>query len=156
NFVAASDAANGIDATARLVRQNGLDTGFIANVSIVDRSGRGKYAGASGIGPIDISKREHFAAALSGIELVIGKPIVAQIRRLPGIPFARPVRSPDGRVVGVVATVVDAATFVDGYDARDIGEHGSLSIIGVDDHVVRSRFTLSASSGGRLVSDATF
>jgi signal transduction histidine kinase len=48
------------------------------------------------------------------------------------LPFSRRLSAPDGAFDGIVIVSVDAAYFVSGYEKEELGEHGVLSLIGVD------------------------
>ena len=150
-FVATYDADYGIARTVSLVSKGHLFAGLRGNIAIVDRSGAGYFTGPNGTGRTTIGDLPHFVAALHSAGLIIGKPLISRQRRRLAVPFARQVRK-DGKVIGVVATAVDASTFTNGYDIEDIGENGLLAIVGTQDHVERTRFTISSQSGGRLIS----
>jgi two-component system, sensor histidine kinase and response regulator len=152
NFVASYESENGIRRSAALVERNRLYSGILGNIVIVGRNGKGLYAGAAGIGRVSIGDRPHFRRALADpANMVIGVPIVGRIRARKAIPFARAVRSADGRVIGVVSTAIDIETFVHGYDEADLGTHGALSMIGVRQRVTLSRFTVGSQTAGRIL-----
>ena len=155
HFVAAIDAADGPNEAAQLVRENGLNRGNAGNMAIVGLSGRGFYVGPKGIAPIDISSRPFFHAASNDLtgSLTIGSPVTGKISGIVGIPFAVPVRRHDGRIVGVVSTIVDSATFTAAYDENDIGKNGSLLMIATTRPIVLSRYTISSRTGGQAVRD---
>jgi signal transduction histidine kinase len=48
------------------------------------------------------------------------------------LPFSRRLSTPSGAFDGIVMVSVDAAYFVSGYEKEELGEHGVLSLIGVD------------------------
>jgi signal transduction histidine kinase len=48
------------------------------------------------------------------------------------LPFSRRLSAPDGAFDGIVIVSVDADYFVSGYEKEELGEHGVLSLIGVD------------------------
>ena len=81
--------------------------------------------------------------------ILIGAMVTSRVRSRPAIPFARRVHTADGAVIGVVSTAIDASTFSARFDARDIGDHGTLLMIGTQDHLVRSRFMVTSQSGGQ-------
>ncbi len=47
--------------------------------------------------------------------------------------FSRRLNTADGKFSGIVMVSVDAAYFVSGYEAANLGEHGMLGILGSDD-----------------------
>ncbi len=88
--------------------------------------------------------------------MVIGMPIVGRIRARKAIPFARAVRASDGRVIGAVSTAIDVASFVHGYDDQDLGAHGVVEMIGIDQRVVLSRYSVGSQTAGRVFTGKGF
>jgi signal transduction histidine kinase len=67
------------------------------------------------------------------------------------LPFSRRLSTPDGAFDGIVIVSVDASYFVGGYEKEELGEHGVLSLIGVDDGVSRVRRTGDAVFSGYAI-----
>ena len=117
-------------------------------VSIADRNG--DIVATSR--PSDISRvpdREIFQSPVSDDSLSVGLP-----RRSPDgeweLHFSRSLNAPDGSFAGRVVVGVDAAFFVSGYEASNLGANGVLALLG-SDGVFRARRTGEQVSAGRSV-----
>lgn len=149
NFTAAYDSEHGIEETGRLIQKKALDRGLEGNIVIVNLSGKGIYANGKAMGPIDIGRRAHFQKTLQSATdaLTLGSPIVSVVRSRAALPFAVPVRSHSGSIIGVVSTAVDSSAFTAAYDQRDLGNHGVLDLIDTDSHVFLSRYAVAGETG---------
>jgi diguanylate cyclase (GGDEF)-like protein len=67
--------------------------------------------------------------------------------------FARRLTAPDGSFAGAALLEVDASYFVSGYEAAQLGRHGTLGLLGTDG-VFRARRTGDALSAGDAVNYA--
>jgi len=144
-FIAAYDVENGVGRSADLIARERLYEGIFGNVAIVGTDGRGTAVGTRGRFPIALGDRAYVKAALHSRTLIIGAPLIARVNHQFSIPFARSVRRPDGRVVGVVTAVVNVHAFAFGYTARDFGPHGVVLFVGSNDGVVRARISADPS-----------
>jgi two-component system sensor histidine kinase/response regulator len=156
HFLASYDAENGMQRTANLVLKNHLYASLIGNLAIVDTKGHGISLGGRGTGPISIGDRAHFRAALASKgEVIIGRPFLAdRTANFIAIPFTLLVRRPDGSAVGVVSAAVNAKAFAFDYTPDDLGKNGSLSLVGSEDRVIRTRIAFNSAAterSGRVV-----
>lgn len=158
NFVAAYDAERGIISSARLAQKMRLDRGIDGNVVIVDRRGKGRYAGATGTGALDIGDRPHFKAALKNrtSDLVVGAPLLSRLRSKASIPFARTVRRADGTLVGVISTAVDSSTFTSAFNESDLGRHGTLTMVDITSGRILIRHSIAGEEGSGRIVKASF
>jgi signal transduction histidine kinase/DNA-binding NarL/FixJ family response regulator/HPt (histidine-containing phosphotransfer) domain-containing protein len=153
-FVAAYDARAGIDAAARLIIKENLHAGLVGNVVLVGRDGKGRYAGDNGVGNISLGDREFIRQALSGRfdGLIIGRPVVARREGSLAIPFTRVVRAANGAVIGAVSTAVPVRAFAfDALDAENMGPHGVMAILSLENGVLLSRITRESQTAGRPI-----
>jgi signal transduction histidine kinase/CheY-like chemotaxis protein len=148
------DAEQGPENTVRTVGRERLYEGLTGNVAVVDTAGHGVAIGPAGATPISLGDRAYLQAALHTSALVIGKPLVGRVTKRFGIPFARAVRSRDGRIIGAVTAVIDVSSFAFGYGANDFGPQGVVEMVGTTDLVIRARTTGDGSSArvGRMFS----
>ncbi|HLZ64906.1 MAG TPA: ATP-binding protein [Aliidongia sp.] len=157
-FITVYDRENGLDRTAALVAQQRLYEAFHGNVAILDPGGGGALINKNGIGPMSLADRPYFQQAVSGEtdRLVVGKPVFAHSNGLLVLPFARAVRSLDGKLLGAVAASLEVSLLEQPYDQTALGTHGVVVMTGTDDHVIRARIPEGAnyigqtSNGSRL------
>jgi signal transduction histidine kinase len=113
------------------LREKGLlPPDLLFTVSIADRSGR-IVDTTRPIGKQNVADEDYFRQQREGDAFFVG--------RLPKgptgdakLPFSRRLNAPDGAFDGIVIVSVDAAYFVSGYEEAELGEHGVLSMIGLD------------------------
>lgn len=91
--------------------------------------------------PIDLSDREHFRVHLDGTQhgLFISKPLLGRVSRRATIQLSRRIEKPDGTFLGVVVFSLLPEELTMMHHELDLGEHGTVGLIGVDG-VVRARF----------------
>jgi len=142
NLVATYEAQKGIPAAAAFVKQNHLERGMESDIAILDARGKGLRASSKTIMPIDLGKRPHVRAALrSRSDLMsVGSPIIASLRSALAIPFAMPVRNKRGAVIGAVSVAVNSIAFTSAFDERDLGPHGVLDMIDLEQKTFLSRW----------------
>jgi signal transduction histidine kinase/CheY-like chemotaxis protein/HPt (histidine-containing phosphotransfer) domain-containing protein len=150
NFVGAYDLENGRLAAAKLVLRRRLDRGLEGSIVIVDATGRGYYATATAILPIDVAGHPTIVAAMHSRHdsLLIGKPLISIARKRLAIPFALPVRNRRGTIIGAVTTAVDSTAFNAAYDLHDLGNDGVLDLIDLPARALLSRYSISGERGG--------
>ncbi len=148
---------NGPERTVTLIRERNLFSGVLGNISVVDTTGHGRFVGADGSNEIYVGDRDHFKRALTaeGDTMIIGRPVVARSSGAAALPFARRVTAPDGRVVGVVTAAISVTQFGLSYDVNELGPRGVITVVGSDDHVIRSRVAAAQTDavGRELASD---
>jgi len=138
-LIAAYDGENGRARSVALIERERLYRGPFGNVAILDVHGKGVAVGPRGTFPIALGDRLYVRMASGSFDLIIGRPLIARVTKQFSIPFARAVRGPKGRVVGVVTAVVDVSRFAFGYTSADFGPNGVVEFVGAKDGVVRAR-----------------
>lgn len=98
--------------------------------------------------PIDLSDREHFRIHLDGRfqGIFIGKPVTGRVSHQITINVTRRVDAEDGSFLGVVMFALSPANLTTLNTSIDLGPHGSIALIGLDD-IVRARFTREDPNG---------
>ena len=161
-FLAVYDRENGLERTAALVAQQRLFDAFHGNIVVLDPAGNGTLINKDATGPMSLSDRPYFQQALSetaGDNMIIGVPVSARSTGLVVLPFARPVRDLDGKLIGAVAASIEVALLEQPYDQAALGPNGVIVMIGTNDHVVRARipqgtnFLGQATTSSRLWSE---
>ena len=106
--------------------------------------------------PIDLSDRELFRAHLDGSYQgpFVSAPDANPINGRTAIEISRRITGTDGRFLGVLVFSLTPGSLTRLQQSIDLGDHGTLSLIGIDD-IVRVRFSKSNSDGldgtGRLI-----
>jgi signal transduction histidine kinase/CheY-like chemotaxis protein len=152
-FIGDYDLENGIRRSEAMVRRDRLFNGVLGNIAIVNAQGNGMAFGAKSTGPIAIGDRPYLRQALRTNGLVIGTPVVGRVTKRLSVPFARAVRRRDGSLLGIVTAVIDVEGFAYGFDSSDYGDHGLITIIGLNDRIARVRFSGARSTafvGGKI------
>jgi signal transduction histidine kinase len=115
---------------AELKKKGLLPSDLLFTVSIADRAGT-IVDTTRPIGIRNVADQDYFLEQREHDGFFVG--------RLPmgpagdaKLPFSRRLSAPDGAFDGIVIVSVDAAYFVSGYEKAELGEHGVLSLIGVD------------------------
>ncbi|MGZ5834624.1 MAG: EAL domain-containing protein [Xanthobacteraceae bacterium] len=100
-------------------------------------------------GAIDLSDREHFRvpAANPADELFISEPVVGRLSNNWSIQLARRITAPDGSFLGVAVASIDPAYLSKFYNSIDLGQYGSICVVGLDG-IVRVRSTRDQVSYG--------
>ena len=98
--------------------------------------------------PIDLSDREHFRIHLDGRfqGIFIGKPVIGRVSPQIAIHVTRRVDAEDGTFLGVIVFALSPANLTTLNRSIDLGPHGSIALIGLDD-IVRARFTREDPNG---------
>ncbi|HTB43552.1 MAG TPA: ATP-binding protein [Acetobacteraceae bacterium] len=119
--------------------------GFLTNsafqLAIIDKDGQLRATSFGPItSPIDLSDREHFRAQArsSDDHLIIGKPIALRTVDKWAIQFTRRMVGPDGSFAGVVSVSFDPYYLSRFYDSLNLGDEGSVALIGADG-IIRAR-----------------
>ena len=91
-------------------------------------------SGANASQLINVADRDYFKHQLvnASDELWIGVPIQSRVSGLWVLPFTRRITNPDGSFGGVLTMSVNPEVFDLPYRKTDMGENGSLAIIGLD------------------------
>jgi diguanylate cyclase (GGDEF)-like protein/PAS domain S-box-containing protein len=128
-------------------------SGLVLQISIIDKDG---MLAASNLGmpdaPLNLSDREHFRipATSTADDLYISPPIVGRVSKKSSIQLSRRISAPDGSFLGVAVTSIDPSYLSRFYNTIDLGETGSISLIGLDG-IVRVRSTRGVDSFGKSI-----
>ncbi|MES2187913.1 MAG: diguanylate cyclase [Pseudomonadota bacterium] len=133
-FVAHTQQQHGVDEDLNaLVRaQISGDPGLRA-VSVTDSTGRVIASSLPEL-PASAADRDYFRvqAASDDDNLYITEVLFARRSQRPLVILSRRINTPDGSFAGVVVVATDPAYFSRFYDATTFGQHGLLSLIGLD------------------------
>ncbi|MDP2031194.1 MAG: EAL domain-containing protein [Thiobacillus sp.] len=80
----------------------------------------------------NVAGQDYFRSQRHTDALSVGRPRQSTGSGEWKLQFSRRLNAPDGRFAGIVMVSVDAAYFVSGYEASELGEHGVLGILGTD------------------------
>ncbi len=151
HFIGVYAAANGIEQTASLVKNNHITNGTMGTVSIVDSSGNGIAIDPRGtIRAAKIANEAEVGQALRTGQFVIGRPHAVAGPQDFVIPFAYRSATSNGKPTIVSTAAVGMRTFAYDYSVVDIGANGSVDWISTDDHIVRARLSFGKSTFARV------
>ncbi len=90
--------------------------------------------------PVNVSDRDYFKhhQAVDSKQLFVAKPAYGRVSGKWAIHVTRRINKPDGSFGGVVIGAIEPAYFTDFYLKTDVGDHGTVSLIGLDG-IVRAR-----------------
>lgn len=153
-FIAVYDRENGPEKTAALVSQQRLFEAFHGNIVVLDPTGNGVLINRNETRPMALADRPYFQQAVaqqSGDRLVIGLPVAARSNGVLVLPFARPVRDLDGKLLGAVAASIEVALLQQPYDQAALGPSGAVVMTGTNDRIIRARIP----QGSNFIGQAT-
>jgi len=151
-FITIYDRENGLEKTVALVSQQRLFDAFHGNIAVLDTVGKGTRIDKDETRPTSLADRPYFQRAVAeagGDRLVIGVPGPARSTGLMVLPFARPVRDIDGKLIGVVAASIEVTLLQQPYDQEALGPGGVAVMIGTEDHIIRARIPQGIGFGGQ-------
>jgi diguanylate cyclase (GGDEF)-like protein len=132
-------------------------------LSIIDADGilRASTTTPDGPPPIDLSDREHVRFHVQGTKdtLFVGGPVTGRTSGQWLLPLTRRLMNPDGSFAGILVASLSPMRFTQFYQSIDLGQSGSISLIGLDGRVRssggtsgRSRLSLGQDiTGSRLL-----
>lgn len=105
--------------------------------------------------PLYLGDREHIRVQLDGKAkgLYIGEPIIARSGGTVEIPISARINDISGDPLCIFSAIVPPAALIPLYTSVDLGNHGVLSLVGLDG-VVRARFSRGEPSGLRGVGES--
>jgi signal transduction histidine kinase/CheY-like chemotaxis protein len=124
-----------------LGRSRRFISGFTFQLSLVGPDGILKISSlGSPQTPVNLSDREHFSVHVRPQDdrLFISKPVLGRVSGKWSVQMSRRITLPDGSFGGVLVISVDPDYLADFYSTIDLGEDGSIALIGLD-HIVRAR-----------------
>jgi len=140
--------SEGFDASAAL-SQHAVLHGASLQVSVIDSDG---YVSSSSEGAttrrVYVGDREHFRvhAGFNPGLLFISKPVLGRVSGRWSIQVSRRLNHPDGSFAGVMVISVDPQHLAAFLDQINIGSDGFISVVGLEDMVVRARTSASGPS----------
>lgn len=127
------------------VHETGLGDGFFIQLSVADS--RGRFIGSNLIVAekdvdrrIDLSDRGHVRVHLDGRVdgLYVGVPVQGRVSGRKTIQLSRAIRTPEGRLLGVVIASVDPEYLAVLFRRIDAGRRGETLLFGLADGIVRA------------------
>jgi diguanylate cyclase (GGDEF)-like protein len=148
----------------RVVTNSEIISDTIVQFAIIDASGmmRASSAGPQPAPPVDLSDREHFIVHKNATkdELFISGPVVGRVSKKWSIQLTRRFLNKDGSFGGVVVASLSPEHFAQFYDSLNLGDSGSIELIGLDGRVRASgglggqgRFRLGENISGNPLLD---
>ena len=109
----------------------------ILHYSIIDATGKLVASTRKPLEPLDLSTRDHFLfqKEAAADQLFIGRAIQGIRNIQPTIQLNRRISNPDGSFGGVVVASLDTELLIRFYQAIDIGQQGSISLVGLDGYI---------------------
>ncbi|WP_319416583.1 histidine kinase dimerization/phosphoacceptor domain -containing protein [Marispirochaeta aestuarii] len=99
------------------------------NISTVDTRGRVRASASPNLETgIDLSQRRHIREALAGKGFVAGEFIIAYVDQEQSFPFALPLRSREGEIIGVLTAVYRLSVYRTIFDRLELPEETILGI----------------------------
>jgi diguanylate cyclase (GGDEF)-like protein/PAS domain S-box-containing protein len=143
-----------------LIRIGQVDGSGLVVVTVADATGN-VVARSQQAPPFNIADREYFqwhAKRDTGL-LHISKPVISRATGKPIVLLTRRLNRADGAFAGIALLNVTSEYFMDFYEETDLGQRGSLGLLGLDG-IFRARYvngeatTASDESGASLVTRA--
>ena len=120
-------------------------------LAVIDSTGR-VSAGPDGPVPVNASDRAYFKhhQSVNDSALFIAPPAFGKVSGKWSIHITRRLSAPDGSFAGLIVGAVEPAYFANFYLQTDVGQHGTVSLVGLDG-IVRARRTGRQVSVGQNV-----
>jgi diguanylate cyclase (GGDEF)-like protein len=121
----------GMHGTLAELKDRGLlPPDLVFSVGIADRHGT-IMESTRPLGAVSVADQGYFRDQRDGDSIRVGH-LPRGVTGDGRIPFTRRLNAANGDFDGAVIVAVDAAFFVSGYDASELGEHGVLGVLGTD------------------------
>ncbi len=139
-----------------LAREGTLPMDLFVQIGITDERGVLRASTVDNFKPIDLSDRAHIRVHLADPAHgpYISKPLLGRASGKWSLQYSRAILAGNGRLLGVVVISLDPTYFSNFHQRIDLGEHGTISLIGTEDRVVRTqRAGTVFSAGHELAAD---
>jgi diguanylate cyclase (GGDEF)-like protein len=146
------DRDGGRRSLAELKERGLLLPDLVFTVSIADRHGTIVDSTAA-LPRASVAEEDYFRAQRDSDAFFVGRPPLGAADET-NLQFSRRLNAADGSFDGIVVVTVGAGYFVSGYETAKFGEHGVLTIVGIDG-VVRVRRSGEAQFAGDAVDYGT-
>jgi len=133
----------------RWVRSGAIDVQMYHQVGVIDAQGIYRFSNLPQTPPVDLSDREHFRVHVhgSGDVVFVSRPVLGRVSKKWTLQLTRRIEQA-GRFAGVAVVSLDADYFSGFYSGLQLGQFGSVTLLGTD-AVVRARHPDVAGSVGR-------
>jgi signal transduction histidine kinase len=138
--------------------ESGLGPGDIYNqFSIIDEHANLALSSLP-FKPVNLADREHVRVHLQADDgqLYVSKPVLGRVSNKWSLQLTRRISYPDGRFKGVVVVSMDPHYFTSLYHDIDVGQHGSIALVGADGVMRVRRVGNDASLGQDIGASAVF
>lgn len=124
----------------RWAEEQNATTDLIFHISIVGADGKLLASSLSDPPRLDVSRRDYFLAQASAErdELQISKPRFGHFKQRWFVQLTRRITAPDGRFAGIAMVSIDPLALSRFYQSVDLGQNGSVVLVGLDG-IVRAR-----------------
>ncbi len=130
--------------------------GLTVQIAATDKHGIMTGGNLPMAGHVDLSDREHIRVHFntSADDLFISKPLIGRVSRKWSIQFTRKMLDQTGAFDGVLVVSLDPYFLSRFYESLEIG-NGTITLIGLNDGVIRARAPDAANTIGRVASATT-
>jgi NO-binding membrane sensor protein with MHYT domain len=99
--------------------------------------------------PLDLSDREHVRVHMAGqvTGLFISKPVLGRVSKQITINVTRRVDDKNGKFLGIIIFALSPAELTSVHKTIDLGPRGVITLSGLDDNVIRARFSRDSPNG---------
>ncbi|MEO6017527.1 MAG: PAS domain S-box protein [Polaromonas sp.] len=124
---------------SRLMAEENVPFRGFSYLAVLDELGK-VAAGPDNPTPVDANDRAYFKhhQTVESRQLFIASPMQGRVSGKWSIHFSRRINKPDGTFGGVLVGAIEPAYFTNLFLKTDVGEHGTVSLVGLDG-IVRAR-----------------
>lgn len=125
---------------ATAVEQKVIDSRFFNQVGMINAEGTYHLSNVPDFKRVDLRDREHFRVHVErdSQTFFVSKPVLGRVSKKWSVQVTRRINRPDGSFGGVAVISLDPLYFTSVYSEVDLGQYGSVTLVG-QDGVVRAR-----------------
>ena len=140
---------------AAAVEHKVIDSRFYNQVGMINAEGIYHLSNVPDFKRVDLNDREHFRVHVEhdSQTFFVSKPVLGRVSKKWSVQMTRRINRPDGSFGGVAVISLDPLYFTSVYSEVDLGQYGSVVLLG-QDGVVRARRVGNVAEAGQDVSDA--